>query len=65
VQCFKPNGSVLGWEFNLRDELPVVQSWALTFDLGLIKTHQKAPNPRPKRPVMHLIKKAVLDFTDA
>jgi len=35
-------------EYNLRIELSVVQSWALTFDHGLVKNHQKEVNPSKK-----------------
>jgi len=41
----------------------VVQSRAPAFDPGLAKT-SKSPKSKPKRHVMPLIKKGVLDFTD-
>jgi len=40
---------VLGWEFNLRIELSVVQSLALAFDYGLAKTIKKVLYPSQKR----------------
>jgi len=43
----------------------VVESRALTFDPGLVKSIEK-PQIQPKMPVMHLSKKKrVLSFTDA
>jgi len=50
-------------EFNLRIKLSMIPSRSLTFDSGLVKNIQKAPNPSQKRLEMHL--KVVLVFTDA
>jgi len=46
---------VFAWEFNLRFDLSVVQSRALTFDPELVKNIKKAPNLSQKRPVTHQI----------
>jgi len=44
---YKPNGTELGWECDLRIELSVVQSRA-PLTPRLVKKHQKAPNPNQK-----------------
>jgi len=46
----------LGWEFDLRIEVSVVQSRALTFDPQFGKITSKSPNVQPK---------GILAFTDA
>jgi len=51
------SGTVLGWEFNQRIELSVVQSRASTFEPGLAKKHQNTLNHKQKMPEIHQEKK--------
>jgi len=42
------NGTVFGWEFDLRIKLSMVQSMSLTFDPMLVKTSEKPQIPAKK-----------------
>jgi len=48
----------LGWYFNLRIELSVVQSWAPAFDPWQGKNHQKSPKSQSKKLKYWLSKQA-------